>query len=218
MTEFVKVDYTGRDKETGKIFDTTEEKPAKEIGIYNEKMCKPAVMLLGAGHLIKGFENALKGMKAGEKKTVEIKPEDAYGFRNPELVKLLPMQPFIQNNIKPAPGMVLNLQGNLAKVQSVSGGRVRMDFNHELAGKTLIFDIKMVGKIEKEDEKITALFERIFPEVEKKLEIKKTAKETELLMPKDADKVQNYQQRKIGFIQEIKKHVGVENIKVTEQY
>lgn len=220
--EFVRVSYTGREKDTGRIFDTTEKEVAVKEGIYSESVnYGPTIMILGANQLIAGFEEVLKKMKPGEKKTVELPPEKAYGNRSPELVKLVPMNVFKRNNIDPHPGMVLMLEGMPARIQTVSGGRVRVDFNHELAGKTLIFDIKLVGKIKDNDEKIRVLFERLFPDVkskELKVEEKKGEKELELTLPKDVLKVKNMHARKVQLIQDIKRFLGYERVKVSEEY
>jgi len=220
--EFVKVKYTGREKDTNRVFDTTEKEVAVKEGIFSENVnYKPNVMILGANQLIAGFEEVLKNMKPGEEKTVELPPEKAYGNRSPELVKLVPMNVFKKNNITPHPGMVLMLEGMPVRIQTVSGGRVRVDFNHELAGKTLIFNIKFIEKIKDKDEKIRVLFERFFPDVEnKELSIKKDEekKELELTLPKDVLKVRNMQARKIQLIQDIKKFLEYEKVKVSEEY
>jgi len=218
MVEFLKITYTGKEKESNAVFDTNDESAAKKAGIYNKEITyKPVVMITGDGQLIRGFEEALENMKKGESKTVEIPPEKAYGQRNPELVKLIPLKVFQQNKIEPKPGMILQMQGTLVKIQSVESGRVRADFNHELAGKTLVFDIKIEDKVEKDDEKIQSLFERSFPEIKDKIEIKK-GEETEIILPKEIAGVQNYQQRKLKLIQDIKKYLKIEKLKISEKY
>ena len=219
MTEFVKVTYTGKEKNTGRIFDTNDKKAAEEAGIYNPKLSyKPALMILGKNQLIKGFEEALKEMKPGKEKEVEIPPEKAYGERKSELIKIVPLQAFKQNKINPVPGMILELEGMPAKVQSVSGGRVRVDLNHELAGKTLVFKIKLDEKITEPDAKVKALVEQLFP-LEKEVKIKiLSEEELEINLSKQSTLMKDYQQRKILLIQQIKDLLGYKNIKIIEEY
>ena len=219
MAEFIKVTYTGKEKDTNEVFDTNNADDAKKAGIFiKERTYKPSLMIVGENQLIKGFEDALIGMKENDKKTIEVPPEKAYGERNAELVKLVPMKAFTENKITPSPGMILDVDGRPVRVQSVSGGRVRLDFNHELAGKTLVFDIFVNERIEKPENIMQALFERLFPEVKEKITVKNSEKETEIIVPKTAVGVKNYQGRKMFLIQEIKKYLKIENIKMTEQY
>lgn len=162
--DFVRIDYVGKIKESGKVFDTTLKKIAKEHGIYDEKFkFKPAPIVVGAGHVIKGLDEALVGMEVGEKKIVEIPPEKAYGERNPNLVKVLPLKEFKRRGITPIPGMRVEIDGKIGKIQSVGGGRVRVDFNYELAGKVLEYEVTVREKINKTEEKVRLLLEFHMP-------------------------------------------------------
>jgi len=218
MIKFVKVTYTGKEKNTGKIFDTNDKKTAEEKGIYNPQFnYKPVLMILGKNQLIKGFEEVLEKMKVGEEKTVEIPPEKAYGERKSDLIKLVPLQIFKNNKINPTPGMILELEGKPARIQSVSGGRVRVDFNHELAGKILIFKIKLEEEIENQEDKVKALIEQVFP-FEKNTKIKINNDEVEINVSKQSTLMKDYQSRKILLIQQIKNILGYKNIKIIEEY
>lgn len=131
----VKVDYTGT-LETGQVFDTSEGKAPLEFKV-------------GEGKVIKGFDDAVVGMDAGEEKEVTIKPEDAYGQRNGQLVQEVPKQAFGESTSKLQPGTILGLKdpkGNVmnAMVAKVGDDKVTLDMNHPLAGKNLKFKIKMV--------------------------------------------------------------------------
>ena len=73
--DFVKIDFTGKVKETGKVFDTTIEKVAKENDIYDENVkFKAAPIVVGANHVLKGLDEALVGAEVGEKKHAEVLP------------------------------------------------------------------------------------------------------------------------------------------------
>ncbi len=219
--DVVRVSFTGRIKDTDRVFDTTYAEVAKKAGTFSEHLTYgPAPMILGENRLIPGLEQALSKMKSGEEKTVVIHPKDAFGEREPELVKLVPLKVFKANGINPAPGLVVILENNLpGRVQSVSGGRVRVDFNHELAGKTLEYELRMDEKLTDEKEKIRALFELVFPRIPvKDLKISRKEKELELVLPKECTKLEDLQVRKLGLIKYLKKCVVEDKIQVTEEY
>ncbi len=75
----VRVHYLGKFP-GGKVFDTSMEKEAVKAGIFQKgRDYKPLTVTLGAGQVIKGFNDAIVGMKPGEEKTVTLPPEQAYG-------------------------------------------------------------------------------------------------------------------------------------------
>ncbi len=171
----------------------------KDGDIIEQTGDKPAVVIIGKKKLIPGLDDAILGMDEGEKKTVEVPPEKAYGQRNPELVRIVPMSAFKKSGINPAPGVVVTIDGYPARVISVSGGRVRVDFNHELAGKTLVFDVEVV-KIHKDDEsKVKALVGKWF---DKGIEIK-VGDKIEIKATEDAYLDRDYLDKKVKLVVEL---------------
>jgi len=162
--DFIKLEYTGKITETGDIFDTTVEELAEENGIHSDKKTYgPISIIVGGGHVLKGMETELEGMEAGEEKTIQLAPEDAFGERDPGMIQLVPMSEFKKQGIKPQVGMAITSEGNTGIIRSVSGGRVRLDFNHELAGKNLEYQVKVVEIIEDDTEKIRSLIDLHYP-------------------------------------------------------
>tara|TARA_Y100000310_G_scaffold206563_1_gene206971 strand:- start:1807 stop:2235 length:429 start_codon:yes stop_codon:yes gene_type:complete len=132
----IKVEYTGT-LEDGKEFDSSA------------KHGKPLEFEVGAGQMIKGFDEAVVGMKLNEEKDITLKPEDAYGEAKDEMIKPVPREQFPKEK-EPEEGMVLVLQtpqgGQFpVKVVKVTDKEVSLDMNHPLAGKTLKFKVKIVG-------------------------------------------------------------------------
>jgi len=132
----VKIDYEGR-FENNEVFDSSK------------KHGKPLMFEVGAGHVIKGFEDAVMGMKVGEEKEVKISPDKAYGQPKKELIKEIPREQLPADK-EPKKGMLLLIglpNGNKipAKIASVTKDKIKVDINHPLAGKTLIFKIKLLG-------------------------------------------------------------------------
>ena len=145
--DFIKIDYIGR-LENGEIFDLTDEETAKKEKVYNEKVkYKPVPVIVGAGFVIKGLDKALSDMKLNEKKTIEIKAEDGFGMRDPKMVKVVPKNAF-KGEFEPRQGLVVDFSGIKGRIQSVSAGRVMVDFNNPLAGKNLKYELEIARQIE----------------------------------------------------------------------
>ncbi len=166
--DLIAIEFTGKDSNTGKVFDTTNKDTAQKEGIYNEKRnYGPVTIVAGMGELLHGLEHEILGMQIGEEKNVSLEPDQAFGERNPELVKVIPLSEFQKNNISATPGTIVNANDMIGKVQSVSGGRVRVDFNPDLAGKKVEYQLKIVKQFTSEEEKFDALKEKAFPGNEK---------------------------------------------------
>ncbi|OPY22741.1 MAG: putative FKBP-type peptidyl-prolyl cis-trans isomerase [Methanobacterium sp. PtaU1.Bin242] len=162
--DFLKLEYTGRIQETGEVFDTTDEKVAEEEGILSENKTYGAIpIIVGAGHVLKGIEDALVDMGEGDENTVEIPPQEGFGERDPKLMQLVPMSEFRKQGIKPQVGMSISSEGGTGIIRSISGGRVRVDFNHELAGKNLQYQIKVQKIIDDDEEKIRSMIDLHYP-------------------------------------------------------
>lgn len=144
----VKVDYTGK-LEDGTIFDTSREDVAKQAGIYVEGTeYAPLSFVVGSGQVISGFDEGVIGMKVGEEKTLTIPPDKAYGEHEEARVLTVPIEELNLTNQSQIPevGQTLrDMYGNQYKVTAVNDTHITLDANHELAGKTLIFDIKIIS-------------------------------------------------------------------------
>ena len=157
--DFVRINYIAR-LESGEVFDLTYEDIAKRENIYNPKVVyKPIPIILGAGFVIHGLDNALLSMAVGEKKGFAIKPEDGFGQRDPKLVRVVPKRVFREQNVEPRHGMVVDFSGIKGRVQSVGGGRIMVDFNNPLAGKVLKYELEVVEKIEEPEKQVLSIFE-----------------------------------------------------------
>ena len=133
----VKVEYEGR-FEDGQVFDSSTR----------DGKSNPIEFKVGAHMVIPGFEEAVIGMSQNEEKEVTIEPEKAYGKPNPELKKDVPKSALPQDQ-EPKVGMTLvmtaqNGQQIPAKVVEVHDNKIVIDLNHPLAGKKLIFKIKII--------------------------------------------------------------------------
>lgn len=149
--EMIKVDYVG--KQNGEVFDLTVEEKAEEESLDTEGMnFDPINVLLGENFVIEGLEEALLDMEVGEEKELEIPAEKAYGERDSDNVETFPEKAFEEQGVQVRPGEQLMIGGQRGKVISKGSGRVRVDFNHPLAGKDLEYWVKVVEKVENDEE------------------------------------------------------------------
>jgi len=156
--DFIEIEFIG--KTENEIFDTNIPEELKKINPKAE--AKPLIVCIGQDMVIKGLDKDLVGKELGKKYKVEIPFDLAYGSRRPELIKLIPKKIFTEQNMNPVQGMTVALDNNIAKIVSVSGGRIMVDFNNPLAGKDLEFEYTIKKKIEDLKEKINALQDFFF--------------------------------------------------------
>ena len=166
--DLISIAFTGKDVTTGKIFDTTDAETAQKEGMTaSKKQWGPIPIIVGSGEILPGLDECLQGMKAGETKKIVLEPAHAFGERNPQLIRVLPLSEFTKNKVSPIPGTIVNANDMLGKVQSVSGGRVRVDFNPDLAGKKVEYEIKVVEHYTEAKAQLDALVKKAFPAWEK---------------------------------------------------
>ncbi|MCK5043498.1 peptidylprolyl isomerase [Candidatus Pacearchaeota archaeon] len=156
--DFIEIEFTGRIKD-GEIFDSNIKEDLPENS--NAEQIKPLKFCLGEGMFLDGVDDFLIGKDVGEYE-LELTPEKAFGHRDSKMVKMIPMKVFMQQKINPVPGVMFNFDGRMAKILTVSGGRVMVDFNNPIAGKIVEYKIKVLRKIEKQEEKVKALNDFLF--------------------------------------------------------
>ncbi len=189
--DFIEIEFTAKIKEGG-VFDSNIPEELKKLNPdYLPEQAKPFIFSLGQDMFLKGVDDFLIG-KNPEKFPIEFKielnPENGFGKRNSKLVQLMPIKVFHQQKLNPVPGVPFNFDGKIGKVLSVSGGRVIVDFNNPLAGKELIYEIKILRKINDLNEKIKSFIEFLFKkDISFKIENKKIVLETEKSMKSFAE-------------------------------
>lgn len=155
--DFAEIEYTGRLKENNEVFDTTNEQTAKDEEIYNPNVTYgPVIICVGEGQIVQGLDEALIGKEPGKHK-IDLSPEQAFGKKDAKLIQMVPLNKFTQNDIKPFPGLQVNIDNAIGTVKTVSGGRVLVDFNHPLSGKELIYEIDVKRMVTDKKEQIEAL-------------------------------------------------------------
>ena len=216
--DIVIVSYTGKEASSGRVFETTDTDTAKEAGFWRENaVFAPVPVIIGNNDLLAALEELLLEMKEGEQRTVKLAPDKAFGMRRKELSGVMPLQEFRKRQINPARGMVIDVNGRYGRVLSISGGRVRVDFNSDLAGKEVEYKIKVEKLLKTNVEKVEALVDKFFPIKNKKAKTKITGNELEVTLP--AGLPGEIQPIKQMFIAIVTKSVkGIEKVKFVEEF
>ena len=157
-SDFIEIEYDAWDAGSDTLIATTSESKAKESNIYDSKAKYGKVLVVvGSNGIIKGLDREIRSMNVGEKKKFTFKPEDAFGERNEDLVKVMPLSEFKARDINPYPGMTVELDNVTAVVRSVNSGRVVVDANNPYAGKEISYEVKIVEHISSDEGKVRAL-------------------------------------------------------------
>jgi len=159
-TEVVHVDFETWIVESNVLYATSKEALAKEHDIYDEKIVyEPKAVIVGVGRELKGIDDSFLKASVGKENEIEIPPSEGAGVRDPKLVELHSIRGFLRRDIEPKVGLEVTLKNKTGLITAVTAGRVRVDFNHPLAGKTLRYKYKVVDKAETIEDKLRGILE-----------------------------------------------------------
>jgi len=194
------VNYTAKVKDTGEAIESTVEEEAKKLNIYDsERRYEPRLVSIGEDWVLKGLDEQISKMDAGERKTVELSPEKAWGDRDPSLLRMIPIRKFGEKAGELTVGDVVEVENRMGVVRFIGSGRAQVDFNHRLAGKTLIYDVEVIRKVETDEEKIRSLIKRRFPgELGEKMEFTLQPDDLTIEVPEPAFMAEGLQITKRG--------------------
>ena len=203
--DFVELEYTGRLKEEGVVFDTTSKEIAEKSGIFNERSTYgPVTIALGAGHMLQGLDNALEGKEIGKEYTIELEPEKAFGKKDAKLLKLISTSKFKNQGVNPLPGLRVTIDGLMGIIKTVTGGRTIVDFNHPLSGRTVVYDVKLLRVVSDTKEKLLSLLRIELYEPSPTLEIAEGVASVKLTQKLPAEITDNFKAEALKLILEIK--------------
>jgi peptidylprolyl isomerase len=205
--DFLLIDYVAKVKETNEVFDTTKEDVAKKEHLHKEgQIHEPELVVVGESWVLKALDDALTTMEICKPCTVEISPEKGFGQRDPEKIKRVPIKQLYAKEINPVVGARIEFQGKNATIRSVGAGRVLLDFNPPLAGRTLIYDVTVTKKLDTAEQKIGALIHRRVPVVEEnKFKLTINGLDLTIDLPEETFYVEGIQIAKRGVAMDIQK-------------
>jgi peptidylprolyl isomerase len=220
--DFILINYTAKVKETNEVFDTTIEETAKKEHLHKEgEVYEPKLVVIGEGWVLKTLDESLATMKLSKATSVEIPPEKAFGPRDPEKIKRVLLKQLLAKDIhNPTIGMRIEYGGKNATIRSIGAGRVLLDFNPPLAGKTLVYEVTVNKKLETNEEKIVALIHRRIPVVDaEKFKCALQEKTLTIDMPEDTFYIEGVQIAKRGIAMDVQKFLPeMTEIKFVESF
>lgn len=216
--DFIKVEMTGTSVETGEVFETTDEELAREEGIYDEsRTYGPRLVVVGEGFVLRGLDERLPGTPFYEEVEIEIPPEEAFGERNLADVQMIAYRILRSKGINPYVGAEIEIDGRPAIIRSVGAGRVQVDYNHPLAGRQILYKIKVVEHLTDEKDRMKALIGRRFLGIDTdEFNIRKTKKKIRIGIPDQIFFGENIQIAKRGVALDILRYF--EDIDEVEYY
>lgn len=153
--------YTARVKDTGEGIESTVEEEAKKLKIYEEsRRYEPRLVAVGEGWLISGLDAEVAKLSVGDKKEIELAPEKAFGTRDPTQLRMIPLRKFGEREHDLAVGDSVEIDNRVGIVRFLGSGRAQVDFNHRLAGKSIIYDFEVLRKVETDEDRVRALVDR----------------------------------------------------------
>ena len=215
--DLILIDYTIRVKETGELIETTVKEEAEKEGVQEGRF-EPRLAIPGRGLMLKAFEEQLIGMAPGEEKRFEIPPEKAFGRRDPSKIRVIPLRRLKDVEGPITIGSRIVVDGKEGIVRSIGSGRVQVDFNPYLAGKTLDCKVKIVKILTNKLDRIKALIHNRIPDVEiGKFKIRTTKNTITIQIPEEAMMLPAIQAAKRALARDLMEYIdGVEKVTFTE--
>lgn len=216
----VLINYTAKVKDTNKIFETTIEEDAKKSDLYDPtRKYGPKLVSVGEGWVLKGLDEALEKANSGDKFDVEITPDKAFGERNPSKVRMVALRKLGDRADDVKIGDEVEMDQRTGIVRFVGSGRVQMDFNHRLAGRTLAYQVEIIRKLQESGEKVLSLIKRRMPLDDDKIKFFLDGSNLTVELPEDSFLIEGLQVIKRGAANDIFKYVqGISNVKFVENY
>ena len=216
----VLVNYTAKIKDTNEAFDTTIEEDAKKFNIHDPtRTYEPRLISVGDGWVLKGLDEALTNANVGENMNVEVPPEKGFGARDPDKVRMIPLRKLGEKAEEVKVGDAIEIDDKVGIVRFIGSGRVQIDYNHRLAGKTITYALQVLKRLEQDSERITALIRRRIPIDETKLKITLNEGNLDIELPSENYMHEGLQVIKRAIVNDVFKYVtSVKKIKFIETH
>ncbi|WP_423998890.1 FKBP-type peptidyl-prolyl cis-trans isomerase [Haloarcula salina] len=156
--DVVKLAYTARTVEEGQLVDTTDEEVAADDGIDTDQQeFGPRTIVLGENHIFPDVEQDIYGKEVGDEGTVTVAAEDAFGEYDEEEVRTVSKDKIPEDDRYP--GAHVDIEGQHGHVETIIGGRARVDFNHPLAGEDVEYEYEVLEEVTDREEKAQGIIQ-----------------------------------------------------------
>jgi FKBP-type peptidyl-prolyl cis-trans isomerase SlyD len=157
--DFVRIDYTARTVDEDMLVDTTSQEVAEEEGIEEEHEFSARTIVLGEGHIFDSVEDAIIGGDVGDEGSVVVPTEEAFGTYDEAEVRTVSKDKIPEDDRYP--GAQVQIEGEDGRVETIIGGRARVNFNHPLAGDDIEYDYEIVDEVEDREAQAEGLIEML---------------------------------------------------------
>jgi len=214
------VDYTSKVKDTLEVFETTIEEEAKKHSFHDPNIkYQPKLVSVGESWVIKGLDEALENTSVGDKTTVEVSPDKGFGERDSGKVRMIPLRKLGEDAEKVSIGDTIEVDNKKGIVRFIGSGRIKMDYNHRFAGKTILYDINVLKELKSDEDKITGILKKNLPVEDEKILFNKKDKILDIIIPQEIFRAENLPIIKHFIQMDLFKFVlGLEKITFTETY
>jgi FKBP-type peptidyl-prolyl cis-trans isomerase SlyD len=156
---FIELDYTARTVDGGDLVDTTDPEVAEEEDVDADREFAPRTIVLGEGHIFPTVEDDIVGKEVGDGGSVVVPVPEAFGEYDEEEVRTVSKDKLPED--ERYPGAQVQIDGQQGFVETIIGGRARVDFNHPLAGEDIEYEYEVVGEITDRQAKAESLLETL---------------------------------------------------------
>ena len=183
--DVIQLAYTARTVEDGQLVDTTDEDVAEEEGVAEQGEFAPRTIVLGAGHLFDEVEQAIIGHEVGESGSVTV--EEPFGEYDQEEVRTVSADKIPEDDRYP--GAQVQIDGEQGRLETIIGGRARVDFNHPIAGEDIEYEFEVLGEVEDTLEKAKGLLD-MYLDIDLEMWVQTDEVEEEQLVEPDEEDVE----------------------------
>ncbi len=153
--DFVEIDYTARTVESGDLVDTTDPDVAEEEGVETDQEFAPRTIVLGEGHIFESVEDDIIGSEVGDSGSVTVPATEAFGEYDDEQVRTISKDKIPEDDRYPGAQVQIDQQQGF--VETIIGGRARVDFNHPLAGEDIEYEYEILSEVQDRQEQAEGL-------------------------------------------------------------
>jgi len=203
---------------TKNLYDTAHQELAKQEKVFDEKKVYAEMpVIVGYDRIAKGLDEEFIGKTVGSEGEITVPPEKGSGPRDPKLVATKSIREFVKLEIEPEIGMPVVIGGRRGYIAAVTAGRVRVDFNSPLAGKTIQYKYKIAKKAEGMEDKVRGLIEMDYG-LGEQFKVKASEDEADVVIPDICKTDERWLVSKFRIVADMRELNLLKKIRFVEEY
>lgn len=190
------VDYTAKVKDSEEVFDTTIEEDAKKHSLHqHDAKYQPKLVSIGeiSYPVLKGLDEALANTSVGDKLTVEVTPDKAFGERDTKKIRMIPVRKLGEDAEKVSVGDTIDIDNKRGIIRFIGSGRVQVDYNHKYAGKTVLYDVNVIKSLDSPNDIVDEILKNRLPVENSQIIFDVKEKEANITIPEEIFRAEGIQ-------------------------